>query len=71
MRGGAGNVVFDETVHGLTDQPRSRFWLLFEFLFVLATVHGAIAIAFLLWATMGRFGVPLTPPVAMASGRPG
>jgi hypothetical protein len=71
LRGGDGNIVFDETVHGLAEQPRSPFWMLFEFPFVLATVQGAIAIAFLLWATMGRFGVPLTPPVAMASGKAG
>jgi hypothetical protein len=71
LRGGDGNIVFDETVHGLAEQPRSPSWMLFEFPFVLATVQGAIAIAFLLWATMGRFGVPLTPPVAMASGKAG
>jgi hypothetical protein len=71
LRGSDGNIVFDETVHGFTEQPRSPFWMLFEFPFVLATVEGAIAIAFLLWATMGRFGVPLTPPVAMASGKVG
>lgn len=71
FRGGDGNIVFDETVHGLAEQPRSPFLMLFEFPFVLATVQGAIAIAFLLWATMGRFGVPLTPPVAMASGKAG
>jgi hypothetical protein len=58
-------------MHGLAEQPRSPFLMLFEFPFVLATVQGAIAIAFLLWATMGRFGVPLTPPVAMASGKAG
>ena len=71
LRGSEGNIVFDEAVHGLTEQPSSPFWMLFEFPFVLATVQGAIAIAFLLWATMGRFGVPLTPPVAMASGKAG
>ena len=68
LRGGDGNIVFDES---LAEQPRSPFLMLFEFPFVLATVQGAIAIAFLLWATMGRFGVPLTPPVAMASGKAG
>jgi hypothetical protein len=71
LRGIDGNIVFDEIVHGLAEQPRSPFWMLFEFPFVLATVQGAIAIAFLLWATMGRFGVPLTPPVAMAAGKAG
>jgi hypothetical protein len=68
LRGGDGNVVFDETVHGFTDRP-SPFWLLFEFPFVLATALGTVAIALLLWATMGRFGVPLTPPQALQSGK--
>jgi hypothetical protein len=71
LRGADGNVVFDETVHGFTEQPRSPFWMLFEFPFVLATIQGVIAIAILLWATMGRFGTPLIPPVAMASGKTG
>ena len=68
LRGSTGNVVFDETIHGFTDRP-SPFWLLFEFPFVLATALGAIAVALLLWATMGRFGVPLTPPRALQSGK--
>ncbi len=68
LRSSVGNVVFDETVHGLTDRP-SPFWLLFEFPFVLATVLGVIAIGLLLWATMGRFGVPLAPPQALHSGK--
>jgi hypothetical protein len=71
LRGSDGNVVFDETVHGLQQAPRSAFWRLFEFPFVLATIQGAIAIAFLLWATMGRFGTPLSPPIAMPSGKAG
>jgi hypothetical protein len=68
LRGGAGNVVFDETVHGITDRI-SPFWLLFEFPFVLATALGVIAICLLLWATMGRFGVPLMPPRTLQSGK--
>jgi hypothetical protein len=71
LRGADGNVVFDETVHGLAEQSRSPFWLLFEFPFVLATLQGAIAIALLLWATMGRFGVPLSPQIALPSGKAG
>lgn len=68
LRRGTGNVVFDETIHGFTDRP-SPFWLLFEFPFVLATALGAIAIGLLLWATMGRFGVSLTPPQTLQSGK--
>ncbi len=43
--------------------------MLFEWPFVLATMLGVIAIALLLWATMGRFGVPLTAPLALPSGK--
>ena len=68
LRRGTGNVVFDETIHGFTDRP-SPFWLLFEFPFVLATLQGAIAVALLLWATMRRFGAPVSPPVELPSGK--
>ena len=69
MRGGSGNVVFDETVHGFTEQPASPFHILFEWPFVLATAQGLVAIALLLWATMGRFGLPLTAPIVFPSGK--
>ncbi|MBV8747945.1 MAG: hypothetical protein JO134_23190 [Xanthobacteraceae bacterium] len=69
LRGADGNVVFDETIHGFTEQPASPFHMLFEWPFVLATVQGLVAIALLLWATMGRFGLPLTAPIALPSGK--
>jgi len=71
LRKANGNVVFDETAHGLAEPRRSSFWMLFEFPFVLATAQGMIAIALLLWATMGRFGVALSPPAALQSGKTG
>jgi hypothetical protein len=69
LREGIGNVVFDETVHGFMEQPASPFRMLFEWPFVLATAQGLVAIALLLWATMGRFGLPLTAPIALPSGK--
>ncbi len=69
LRGRDGNVVFDEVVHGFEDKGGSPLRLLFEFPFVLATIQGAIAVALLLWATMRRFGAPLSPPVELPSGK--
>jgi len=69
LRGDDGNVVFDEVVHGFAETASSPLRLLFEFPFVLATIQGAVAVALLLWATMRRFGAPLTPPVELKSGK--
>ncbi|MGP0088585.1 MAG: DUF4350 domain-containing protein [Xanthobacteraceae bacterium] len=71
LRGSDGNVVFDETVHGYLDTPNNPWRLPFQFPFVLATIQGALAVALLLWATMGRFGAPLSPPSALQSGKQG
>jgi hypothetical protein len=71
LRGADGNVVFDEVVHGFETKTRagSPLRLLFEFPFVLATIQAVIAVALLLWATMRRFGAPLSPPVELKSGK--
>src|SRR5262249_11678205 len=69
LRRADGNVVFDEVVHGLQEQPHSPFRILFEFPFVLATIQGVIAIGLLLWATVPRFGAPMAPPVVLRSGK--
>ena len=71
LRSGDGSVVFDETVHGFVVRPASPFLLLFRFPFVVATVQGLLAIALLLWATLGRFGAPQTAPPALSAGREG
>ena len=39
--------------------------------FVMATIQGVIAIALLLWATLGRFGTAQPAPAAISSGRQG
>jgi hypothetical protein len=69
LRGADGNVVFDEVVHGFEEKASSPFRLLFEFPFVLATIQGVVAAALLLWATMRRFGAPLSPPEVLQSGK--
>jgi hypothetical protein len=69
LRAADGNVVFDEVVHGFAEKESSPLRMLFEFPFVLATIQGAIAVALLLWATMRRFGAPLSPPVELKSGK--
>jgi hypothetical protein len=69
LRGADGNVVFDEVVHGFEETASSPLRLLFEFPFVLATLQGAIAVGLLLWATMRRFGAPLSPPIELKSGK--
>jgi hypothetical protein len=66
-----GSVVFDETVHGLVVRATSPFLLLFRFPFVVATAQGLIAVALLLWATLGRFGAPQSVPPALSAGREG
>ena len=71
LRQGDGSVVFDETVHGFVVRPASPFLLLFRFPFVVATVQGLLAVALLLWATLGRFGAPQSAPPALSAGREG
>jgi hypothetical protein len=68
---GSGRVVFDETLHGFTSEPAGPLLLLFRFPFIVATLQGAIAIALLLWATLGRFGAPQPAPPPMSAGRLG
>jgi hypothetical protein len=71
LRGGDGSVVFDETVHGFVVRPVSPILLLFRFPFVVATAQGLLAVALLLWATLGRFGAPQAAPPALSAGREG
>jgi len=71
LRSESGSVVFDETVHGLVVRTASPFLLPFRFPFAVATVQVLIAIALLLWATLGRFGAPQTAPPALSAGREG
>ena len=71
LRTGSGSVVFDETIHGFATAPANPLLLLFRFPFAVATGQGAIAIALLLWATLGRFGTPQPAPPPISAGRQG
>jgi hypothetical protein len=71
LRSGSGSIIFDETIHGFIAEPANPLLLLFRFPFVMATIQGAIAIALLLWATLGRFGTPQPAPPPMNAGRQG
>ena len=68
LRSGEGSVVFDETVHGFVARPQIPLRLMFQFPFVVVTLQGLVAVALLLWATLGRFGAPETAPPALSSG---
>lgn len=71
LRGG-GPVVFDETVHGI-QQSRTALTagLLFQFPYNIITIQALMGAVLLLWATMGRFGVPETAPPRLAAGKAG
>jgi len=69
LRNGAGRVVFDETIHGFAGVPTNPLALLFRFPFVIATLLGAMTVALLLWASLGRFGAPQPAPPPLNAGR--
>jgi len=71
LRRGDGGVVFDETVHGYVARPANPLRLMFQFPFIVVTLQGLMAVALLLWATLGRFGAPETAPAALGSGKQG
>lgn len=71
LRGSGGNVVFDETLHGYVARPVSPLKLLVQFPFVFATAQLLLAVALLLWATVGRFGAPAAAAVALDAGKLG
>ncbi|WP_088343047.1 MULTISPECIES: hypothetical protein [Rhodomicrobium] len=71
LRGGAGPIVFDETVHGFVSRPAAAAKLLFEFPYVVVTILAGLGAGLLLWATMGRFGPPEAPPAPLVAGKQG
>jgi hypothetical protein len=66
-----GPVVFDETIHGFLTQPAAPWKFIFQFPFVIVTLGGAVALALLLWATIGRFGPPDRETAPLAAGKHG
>jgi hypothetical protein len=69
LHNGAGRVVFDETIHGFAGVPTNPLALLVRFPFVIATLLGAMTVALLLWASLGRFGAPQPAPPPLNAGR--
>ena len=69
MRSEDGNVVFDETIHGMVNIVDSPFKKLFQFPYVIILLLGLAAAALLLWATTSRFGKPRQEPPAFDLGK--
>ncbi len=70
-----GPIVFDETIHGFksaaANASKSPIRLMFQFPFNIVTGLVCIAGALLLWASMGRFGVPRQERQALDFGKSG
>lgn len=69
LAGQKGPLVFDETIHGFQRSPPNLLKFLYEFPFNLALFHIVAGIALLLWAAMGRFGTPQSPPRGLEAGK--
>ena len=68
LRPSRGPVIFDETIHGLVQEP--NIWnRLFEPPLLFATLHALAALAALAWAGLGRFGAPRRAQPALADGK--
>jgi hypothetical protein len=68
LRGLAGNIVFDETVHGYLERPMHPLRLLLQFPYALLTLQGVLALGLLGWSAAGRFGAPEPLPRALPLG---
>jgi hypothetical protein len=69
LAGRNGTLVFDETIHGFQHGPPNLLKFLHEFPFNLVLLQIVAGIALLLWAAMGRFGVPQSPPRRLEAGK--
>ncbi len=68
LRPSGGAVVVDESSHGLS-RPPSLWRVFFEFPFVVATLHAALALAVLMWSATSRFGAPAASERALGAGK--
>lgn len=68
MRASGGPVVIDSTVHGAAGRP-SLWGALLELPFVVASLAGILALAFVLWAGTARFGAPLPTAPLLEAGK--
>jgi hypothetical protein len=64
----ANRIVIDETVHGYV-RAKSIWSELLDFPLNLVTLHFTFLMALVLWATVGRFGKPQTPPPRVPPGK--
>jgi len=71
LRGPAGAVVFDESVHGFAAPAANPLRALLEFPFVVASLYALATLAVVLWSAMGRFGAAEPAPVARVAGKMG
>jgi hypothetical protein len=71
LKGSAGDVIFDETVHGFTAPAASPLRALFEFPFVVASAYALAALGVILWSAMIRFGAPEPALVVLKAGKLG
>ena len=68
LRPPGGAVVVDESSHGLA-RPLSLWRVFFEFPFVVATLHAALALAVLMWSATSRFGAPAASERPLGAGK--
>ncbi len=68
LRATGSAVVIDASVHGAAGRP-SLWGSLLELPFVIATLAGILALAFVLWAGTARFGAPLPTAPLLEAGK--
>jgi hypothetical protein len=69
LRPARGEVMFNELVAGDGAPSVNALTLMLQFPFVIVTIQLLAASAFLLWAAMPRFGLPLPAPDMLAAGK--
>jgi hypothetical protein len=70
LRPAKGDVVFSEVAAGYAAAPSTNpLTLMFQFPFIIVTIQLLAASAFLLWAAMPRFGLPMPAPEPIAAGK--
>jgi hypothetical protein len=69
LRPARGEVVFNEQVAGHAASSANPLTLMLQFPFVIVTLQLLAASAFLLWAAMPRFGLPMPAPEMLAAGK--
>lgn len=68
LRAAGGPVVIDSSIHGAAGKP-SLWGALLELPFVVASLAGFLALAFVLWAGTARFGAPVPAAPHLEAGK--